>query len=109
MKQSLISRIKKMEQHSSGKVPTGYFVHPSDPDCAWSSQEAYGRHEAAFSKAIDNEDIEGFELGLTDARIIREKHCIRLRPEKPSPACIQEMLDYSTQEIEQRNENQETC
>ena len=114
MKQSLINRIKKMEQHSSGKVPHGYFVQPSDPDCAWSSREAYERYEAEFTKAfhqyedefykaIDNGDAEGVKLDLNAANIILEKHCVRLRPEKPLPACIQEMLDYDIQELEKRN------
>jgi len=90
-----------MEQVRSGKVPFGYIVIPSDPDSAWSSKKHFELYEEEISKGLSTDDTyteAGMDLHFNNARIIREKHSIRIKPETPLPACIQEMIDFNSQE-----------
>lgn len=109
MKQSLKKRIEKMEQFQSGKVPFGYFVIPSDPDFAWSSRKHFELYEEEFSKAIGTYDEKKMNLHFNNAHVIRKKHSIRIRPERPTPVSLLKMMDINHDEsdFKKRRQNEQ--
>ena len=95
MRQSIKKRLEMMEQKHTAKVPSGYFAPGSDPEFAWKSQKHFDLYEKEIALAIGTTEIykkEVMDLHFNNARIMREKHSIRIRPERPIPACIQEMM-----------------
>ena len=100
MKTSIKQRIEKIEQNQSvaAKVPPGFFVSPSMPDIAWPSRkdyELYKKEIAGTFVPVGNYDFDydKIDLHFKNAGIIQQR-CVRLRPERPTPACLLEMINF---------------
>ena len=98
MKQSIKNRIKKFETQST-KVPPGMFVALSCPDLAWQSKKYFELWEEEIRKGVGTPDTYNeFDMKrhFKNAGNIQEKYSIRIKPARPVPACIQEMIHLNS-------------
>lgn len=98
MRQSIKKRIEKFEQQTT-KLPAGMFVSPTIPDLAWPSKKDFELWEEEVDKAIgtpNNYNQDDMERHFKKAALIQQR-CIRIKPARPIPPCLQEMINFNSQ------------